>query len=457
MNKVTSLKAAIAYRLIIPVIIFIILETALSYFVTLHYVEKTYDRWLLDSARSLVQEVKVIDNNVSVELSATALEIFKWDDVDTTFFKINTEKNRLIAGDLMLPAPSISINTEQPVYSNTTLGDETIRMVSLQVPGTLPENVYIHVAETLNKRQDMMIDILLADLIPQLLLTLFISLLIFEAINHGLAPLHKLADDISQRSASDLTPIPETHVFSEVRALTDTINNLLEKLSSAITSQQRFIANAAHQLRTPLAGLKLQAERAQREDNVHTMRPALSQIQSSANRISHMITQLLALARSSPVEGSHQMEKIDLYDLAKKVCIEWVPKALEKDIEISFDAADQSHFVKGDRVLLTELLANLLDNAITYGYKKGNIFVRLTNQPTLCLSIEDDGPGIQALERDKIFERFYRIPGSSGDGCGLGLAIVKEIADLHQVKLLLLSSNSGGTRIDLQFDEIDKD
>ncbi|MCK4841078.1 MAG: sensor histidine kinase N-terminal domain-containing protein [Methylococcales bacterium] len=455
MNKVTTLKTAIAYRLIIPVIIFIVLETALSYFVTLHYVEKTYDRWLLDSARSLMQEVKLIDHKVSVKLSATALEIFRWDDIDTTFFKINTEKNAVLGGDLRLPVPSTAINTYQPVYSNVIFDNEAIRMVSLQVSGTLPEKVYIHVAETLNKRQDMMFDILLADLIPQILLTLFISLLIYEGINHGLVPLHKLANDISLRSPSDLSLIPETDVFAEVKALTDTINNLLKKSSVAITSQQRFIANAAHQLRTPLAGLKLQAERAQREDNILRMRPALSQIQNSADRVSHMITQLLALARSSPIEGSHQMEKIDLYHLAKTVCIEWIPKALEKGSEISFVAPEQSHFIKGDRVLLTELLANLLDNAITYGRKSGNITVSLTNQPSLCLSIEDDGHGIQEFERDKIFERFYRIPGSSGDGCGLGLAIVKEIADLHQVKLLL-NSNSDGTRIDLQFDEIDK-
>ena len=453
-NKVTSLKSAIAYRLIIPVIIFIVLETALSYFVTLHYVEKTYDRWLLDSARSLVQEVEVTDHKVSVKLSDNALEIFKWDDIDTTFFKINTEKMGVIAGDSILPSPSAAITADQPMYSNVRIDGKAIRMVSLLVTGMLPEKVYIHVAETLNKRQGMMIDILLTDLIPQILLSLLISLLLYEAINHGLAPLHKLANEISQRSPNDLSPIPETQVFAEVRAITDTINSLLEKLSTAIASQQRFIANAAHQLRTPLAGLKLQVERAQREDNILAMQPALSQIQSSADRISHMITQLLALARSSPIEGSHQMEKVDLYNLAKTVCIKWVPKALEKNMEISFSAADHPYFVKGDRILLTELLANLLDNAITYGNRNGNITVSLTNQPFLCLSIEDDGPGIQEFENNKIFERFYRIPGSSGDGCGLGLAIVKEIADLHQVKLMLLGSKSGGTRIDLQFDGI---
>lgn len=455
MNKVTSLKSAIAYRLIIPIIIFIILETALSYFVTLQYVEKSYDRWLLDSARSLMQKVEVTDHKVSVKLSDATLKIFKWDDIDTTFFKINAEKTGIMAGDSMLPSPSAAITADQPVYSNARVDNKAIRMVSLLVPDTLPERVYIHVAETLNKRQNMMVEILLTDLIPEILLTLLISLLLYEAISHGLTPLHKLAEDISQRSPSDLSPIPETEVFAEVRALTDTINSLLEKLSTSIESQQRFIANAAHQLRTPLAGLKLQAERAQREDNVLAMQPALSQIKNSADRASHMITQLLALARSSPVEGGHQMEKIDLYDLAKTVCIEWVPKALEKNIEISFVAIDHPHFIKGDKILLTELLANLLDNAIAYGHEQGNIMVSLTHQPTLCLSIEDDGPGIKKIESNKIFERFYRIPGSSGNGCGLGLAIVKEIADLHQVKLSLLPSNHGGTRIDLEFDEID--
>ena len=450
MNKITSLKTAIVYRLVIPVIVFIIIETALSFFVTQHYVDKTYDRWLLDSARSLIQEVKVIDDEVYVNLPPTALEIFTWDDVDTTFFKVIAENKGVLAGDRLVPKP-LGPDNMNPVFSNSSIEGEDIRMVSMRVPGNLPDNVYIHVAETLNKRRDMMADILLADLIPQLLLTLLISIYLFKGVNRGLAPLHKLANDIAQRSPSDLSPIPETHVFEEVRTLTDTINDLLEKLSSAITAQQRFIANAAHQLRTPLAGLKLQVDRAQREDNIQSMQPALSQIQNSADRASHIITQLLALARSGPIEGSRQFETIDLHSLVRNICIDWVPKAFQKDIELSFEAPERALFIKGDKVLLTELLGNLLDNAITYGHKQGNILVRLTNKPIPCLIVEDDGPGIPETEYDKIFERFYRIPGSSGIGCGLGLAIVKEIAALHQIKLILGTSAYGGTRIDLQF------
>ena len=457
MNNTTTLKAAIAYRLIVPVIIFIILETALSYYVTLHYVEKTYDRWLLDSARSLLQEVKLVNGKVFVNLSDTALEIFKWDETDTTLFKIETANNELLAGDISLPSPLLSVNIEGAIFLNTFLDDEAIRIVSIQANNVLPKNVYIHVGETLYKRREMMLDILLADLIPQILLTLLISLLIYEGINHGLAPLHKLADDISQRSSSDLSPIPDSHVFTEVKTLTDTINDLLGKLSTAMTSQQRFINNAAHQLRTPLAGLRLQAERAQREDNIQTMRPALCQIQNSADKVSHMITQLLVLARSGSIDGSQQMTTFDLHDLVKNVCIDWVPKALEKNIEISFDSEGHSHFVWGDKVLLTELLANLLDNAISYGCQQGKIFVTLVQYPDICLSIDDDGPGIQQSEQDKIFERFYRIPGSSGDGCGLGLAIVKEIAELHEVDILLSASSKGGVRIDLKFNRAAKD
>lgn len=455
MNKITSLKTAIVYHLVIPVMVFIVIETALSYFVTQYYVDKTYDRWLLDSARSLIQEVKVIDDEIYIDLPPTALEIFTWDDVDTTFFKVIAENKGILAGDQLLSEPLRPEHTH-PIFSNSSIEGEDIRMVSMKVPGNLPDVVYIHVAETLNKRKDMMADILLADLIPQLLLTFLISLYLFNGVNRGLAPLHKLANDIAQRSPSDLSPIPETHVFKEVRTLTDTINNLLQKLSSAIVAQQRFIANAAHQLRTPLAGLKLQANRAQREDNIQAMQPALSQIQNSADRASHIITRLLALARSGPIEGNHQFETIDLHSLVRNICIEWVPKALQKNIELSFEAPEQALFVKGDKVLLTELLGNLLDNAITYGHKQGNILVRLTNLPIPCLIVEDDGPGIPDTEYDKIFERFYRIPGSSGIGCGLGLAIVKEIADLHQVKLILGNSTHGGTQIDLQFNKMNK-
>ena len=316
------------------------------------------------------------------------------------------------------------------------------------------DKIFVYVAETMNKRREMMTDILLADLVPQIILVLFVGVYLISALKRGLRPLKTLADQIAARSTRDLSPIAGTQVFLEVRTLTDTLNDLLSRLSAAIATQQRFIANAAHQLRTPLAGLKLQAERALREQDLAAMQPALMQMQNAADRVSHTVTQLLVLAKSEFIDGMRELKPVNLVSLAMETCMEWTPKALQQKMEISFDSAAPVMTIDGDEVLLRELLANLIDNAIVYGKKGGNIEVTLNWCPELTLSVEDDGAGIPEFEQDKVFERFYRIPGSPGNGCGLGLAIVKEIADLHKARLEFKRvSADGGTRVNVIFAE----
>lgn len=454
MAKVRSLRTEILIRLIIPLICFIAIESVLSYFVTLHYVNETYDRWLLDSARSLTQEIKVKDGKVHVELPPAALEIFKWDEFDQTFFKIISSEQGMIVGDSFVPESfDPSVDWSRPIFFEDEIRGEPVRVVSmLVVRDETPDKIFVHVAETVNKRRDMMVDILLADLVPQIILTLFAGTYLLAGLKRGLKPLHVLADEIAQRSPRDLSPIAETHVFLEVRTLTDTINDLLARLAAAIAAQQRFVANAAHQLRTPLAGLKLQAERALREQDLSAMKPALLQMQSSADRASHTITQLLVLAKSGPVDGMSELKPVNLETLVKETCMDWAPKALQRKMDLGFEGPKQAVYVRGDEVLLRELLANLLDNAILYGNEHGSIIVKLRRNPTPSLIVEDDGAGIPDQEREKIFERFYRIPGSSGNGCGLGLAIVKEIADLHKARLELSRiSAAGGTRVIIVF------
>lgn len=192
---------------------------------------------------------------------------------------------------------------------------------------------------------------------------------------------------------------------------------------------------------------------AQREKNLDAMQPALQQIQSSADRVSHLITQLLALARSEPIAGNHELKQIDLRLLVQNVCIEWVPKALQKQIELSFDAPhQQAIWIRGNTLLLAEMLGNLIDNAIAYGQTAGKIVVKLNAEPQPCLRVEDNACGIPDSEQERIFERFYRISGSPGDGCGLGLAIVKEIADLHQAQIQLSNQPNGqGTVMSVTF------
>ncbi|MGZ8186490.1 MAG: sensor histidine kinase N-terminal domain-containing protein, partial [Methylobacter sp.] len=267
MIKNRSLKTEILYRLVIPLVFFVAVDAVLSYFVTLYYVDQAYDRWLLDSALSLTQEIKMRDGKATVELPPAALEIFNWDEVDKTYFKIISADQRMLAGDNLVPEPlDPETDWSRPVFFNSSMHGESVRIVSMLIDSNdMPEKIFVHVAETLNKRRSMMIDILLADLVPQIVLVLLMGAYLLRGVKRGLQPLHELAHEIAMRSPRDLSPIPETHVFLEVRTLTNTINDLLEQSALAIATQQRFIANAAHQLRTPLAGLKLQAERALRE------------------------------------------------------------------------------------------------------------------------------------------------------------------------------------------------
>lgn len=456
MNKPQSLRAQLLLRLTLPLTLVVILDAAVSYFVAMHYADLAYDRWLLDSAKSLAQEVKAQKDKVTFELPPIAVEVFRWDAMDKTFFKVESQMAGFMAGDKGLPSPAIAgLDKEQPYFSDSEIQGKKVRVVSvLTTPTASSEEVLVSVAETLNKRRSMMNEIILAVVIPQLLLVLITGLHIWTGINRGLRPLRELTKIIAQRSARELDPIPDSGVPLEVRSLTHTINALLQRLASAMVAQQRFIENAAHQLRTPLAGLKLQAERALRADDLETMKPALVHIKNAADRVAHLSTQLLVLAHSESVmQGGRELQTVDLAGLARECCMDWVPKALERGMELEFEAPDESLRVSGNETLLRELLNNLLDNAIRYGRKEGRIFVRLADKPLPVLSVEDDGPGIQPLEIDKVFERFYRIPGSPGEGCGLGLAIIKEIADLHRAQVRISAGRSvSGTRVEVTFE-----
>lgn len=455
MPEPQSLRVQLLRRLIWPLIIVVLLDVAVSYFVALHFANLTYDRWLLDSARSLAQQVKSYQDRVTFELPPIAVEVFRWDATDKTFFKIESQENGFMAGDRTLPSPAIQgMEAQRPYYADSLMQGEPIRVVSvLTTPGNSAESVVVSVAETLRKRRGLTGEIILAVALPQMLLILITLLHVWSSIRQGLKPLDDLTRLIARRSARELTPISDAGVPLEVRSLTHTINALLERLASAMAAQRRFIENAAHQLRTPLAGLKLQAERASRAGNLDAMQPALAHIRHAADRVAHLSTQLLVLARSeSTLQGGRELQALDLVELARDTCLEWVPRALEHGMELAFEAAPEPLLIAGEPTLLRELLNNLLDNALRYGRIGGGIVVGVSGRGEITLAVEDDGPGMRPGEAHRVTERFYRIPGSPGDGCGLGLAIVKEIADLHQARLRIGSGASGGgTRIELTF------
>jgi two-component system sensor histidine kinase TctE len=283
-------------------------------------------------------------------------------------------------------------------------------------------------------------------ILPQLLLIVFAGLMLWYAVGRGLAPLEALRREIESRSHRDLSALPVEQTPHEVRPLIRAMNELLERLSLALASQQRFIADAAHQLRTPIAGLKTQTELALRQTPTGEAHGTLKQLRSATEQATHLVNQLLSLARAEPPAGRVQStERIDLEALARGATTEWVPRAIERNVDLGFDDASQTALVEGDPFLLREMLNNLLDNAVRYTQPGGQVTVRVTRSGgRATLTVEDNGPGIPEAERARVFERFYRVLGTGAEGCGLGLAIVREIAQSHAAEVKLTPA-SGGT------------
>ena len=266
------------------------------------------------------------------------------------------------------------------------------------------------------------------------------GLITWFGIGRAFKPLNRLQQAIRRRSPSDLRPLRQD-VPKEVRHLVEAINQLMDRLKVNIETMQRFIADASHQLRTPLAALQTQTESALRDRDPDSLRRALLRLNASTRRTSRLANQLLAIAQVSPEPGARSpQEPLDLVGLAAEVTREWVPAALERKIDLGFEAPKEPAMVLGQSVLLGEALKNLIDNALRHVPDGGHVTVRVVGAASrVDLEVEDDGPGVPGDQRDRVLERFYRLPGDKSEGCGLGLAIVKEIADSHGARITLAS------------------
>jgi two-component system sensor histidine kinase TctE len=281
--------------------------------------------------------------------------------------------------------------------------------------------------------------------LPQLLLIVLAGFMLWFAVGRGLAPLETLRREVENRSHRDLSALPVEETPQEVKPLISAMNELLDRLSLALAAQQRFIADAAHQLRTPIAGLKTQTELAMRQTPPGEAQVTLRQLRSATEQTTHLVNQLLSLARAEPPAGRvHTSDRVDLEALARGATTDWVPRALDRNVDLGFDADSERAYVEGDPFLLREMLNNLLDNAIRYTQPGGQVTVRVSRMhESPVLTVEDNGPGIPDTERGRVFERFYRVLGTGTDGCGLGLAIVREIAQSHGAQVELTTSSGG--------------
>lgn len=446
----TTLRTRLLVLVGVPLLLLLLTETVISYLVGMHSANQVFDSWLLDSAHSIAQEIRDEGDGISFIAAEDAVEMFEWDEVDDTYFHIAHVDGRTVAGDLARPARiDIASLRQGPVYRDIRLGDQQGRTVTILRTTGRGNEFVVQVAETLNKRQNMTTEVMSLIALKKTVLLVGAMIAIGVSVRRGLAPLHRLADLLATRSPRDFTPVSVGDAPREVSALVDNTNSLLARIEHMLSAHENFIGNIAHQVRTPIAGIKLQSQLAEREQDPAAVRRALQQIEHAADHMAHVNSQLLKLARAEiALDRGAGATPADLIGIARVCTEELAPLADERGVSVTVDAADDHFRLEGDPALLREMLTNLVHNAIVYGKPRGHVRIGLERvDGGTRIVVEDDGPGIDAAHRDRIFDHFYRPPDSPGDGSGLGLPIVREIARAHGGDVRLESHGHGaGTR-----------
>ena len=349
---------------------------------------------------------------------------------------------RVLAGDPRLPdAPDAQWPRDAAAHlRDADVGGQRMRIAWRWVRSPRDGLVLVQVAEGLRQRSELARNIVRGVILPQFVIVPISILLVWFGLGQGIIPLDELQARIRRRRPDDLSPIDQREAPEEIAPLVDSINSLLGRLEQSIHTRKRFIADAAHQLKTPLAGLRMQAELAQRQTDPEELRTSLRQIEVSVVRTTRLVNQLLALARAENqgVLAQRSPVLLDLRQPVRDALQELAPMALAKSLELEFDAPEYALWVRGNPMLLQELAKNLLDNAIAYTPARGHVAVRLRQvDDMVMLGVEDTGLGIAPSERDMVFRPFYRVLGTGHDGSGLGLCIVQEIARQHAAAVSL--------------------
>jgi len=451
MNEGAGAKTSIRRRLLVfligPLILMVAGAGAVTYWVAIRSANDAYDRSLLDPALDIAENLRIDLAGAHVDLPQKALEALVYDQVDRVIFQVRGPTNVIVDGVADLPPPP-ELGAGQHIFFDGTSDGENIRVAAHRTAS----GYVVQVGETLHKRNRLVGEILAAELLPTLLIAVVAIALAWLGIAHGLRPLEELRTELTRRAPHDLRPLSESTAPVEISPVVEAFNGLLERVRDASMMQQRFLANAAHQLRTPLAGLQMHLELLLRSTLSTDVRVELERMHGATVRASRLANQLLALAKAeSAPDLGRELERIDLRAIAGAAAREWAPRAHALDIDLGFSLNRAE--ILGDPLLLPELVDNLIDNALRYTPTGGTVTVGTGcagDVPFLC--VEDTGPGIPEVERDKVLERFYRIPGTLGEGSGLGLSIVREVVARHD-GLLEIGAPTGhrGTRFCIRF------
>ena len=466
-----SLFGEILDWMLTPLLLLWPISLVLTWLVAQNIAGKPFDRALEYNVQALAKLLVVKNNQVQFNLTAPAREILRADDTDLVYYQVMGPRGEHLGGEHGMPAPpdeEKAANGEVRLREDVISGQEVrVAYTWIQVdlrgatPSTFP--VLVQVAETLEKRKTLATEIVKGTMVPQFVTLPLAVLLVWLALVRGIKPLAELEKRIRARKPDDMSPLDETGVPEEVVPLVASVNDLLSRLKVSLSTQKRFLADAAHQLKTPLAGLRMQADLAQRETDAEELKNSLRHIGQASIRATHTVNQLLALARAESTGRALSNQRVDLVKIVSSIMADSVPRALDKKIDLGYDgpdAGESATHLQGNPTLLGELVRNLLDNAINYTPAGGLVTVRLMVDRfsgILVLIVEDSGPGIPESERELVFQPFYRALGTNVEGSGLGLAIVLEIAQQHGAAVTIEDADlpgqpdPPGTRVTLRF------
>ncbi|AWB35602.1 sensor histidine kinase [Orrella marina] len=438
------------------------MSVAITYLVAQDIANAPFDRSLNNALELLEHQIEWAEPLPALTLSSPTRIAMRTRENEGIFWKAQVVGGPIISGESALPSPDMPENwgPGDVYYRDESVSGYNLRLAYTWVQSPLKPatNILLVAAEGTESRAELANNIIKGVIIPQFLVLPLAVLLVWFGLSRGIAPINALQQRLRSRRPDDLSSIEDTSTPLEITPLVVAMNDLLARLSGNIESQRRFVADAAHQLKTPLAGLRTQAELALKTASDAQTQQNLHKIVASTERATRLINQLLLMASAEHPEKVER-QPMDVGSLARQVCEQWVPDALEAGIDLGYEGPEFPIMIQGQSILLTEALNNLIDNALRYVPDGGHVTIGVnTTLGQVELFVRDDGPGIPAADKGRIFDRFYRVLGSTAHGSGLGLAIVKEIAQRHQAELRVEDANPGqkpyGTQFTITFDRI---
>lgn len=453
-----SLHRQLFLWLLLPQVVLWAAAAIFTYELAARYANEAIDASLSQASRALARQVKPTASGLYIDFPRSAQDILESDPTDRVLYTVSSPPGLFILGNPNLPPAKIrdpvfgepyfyDATYTEPARADGTSATENVRVVALYLKlgdeGARDGTMLVQVARSRANRETLARRILLDTALPLSVLVTLMTFIVWAGIRAGLKPLALLQRQVEGRASNDLAPIGLDAAPPEVRALARAMNTLLAEVQHNVAAQKRFISDAAHQLRTPLAGLKSQTELALQETTDPALQARLQRVHVGASRSAHLVNQLLTLARAEPESASAQSRAlVDLQRLAREVTAELVPRALAAGVDLGFDDSEGSTravsaTVRGIPLLMREALVNLIDNAIQYAGRHASVTVRVHAQGgQVLMEVEDNGPGLPEAEREHVFERFVRAT-QDGSGCGLGLAIVREIIERHAGQVAL--------------------